>query len=131
MNKISKLTRYCPLYIKGKASKVIPGEYHFVITQNTLESYSKSRGQVYRLGRVTDQGPYTSSVAANRKIPGQFHEGMVYLWFHQPRGPFCDCILDVFPLGTTDQDEADKRGAEMYELLMSAHKIGLYRKYYS
>lgn len=129
MKKIDNLTRYCPLYIKGKASKVKPGEFHFVITQNTLESYSRSKGNVYRLGTVTNQSAYSSSVCATRKLPGQFHEGFVYLWFHQPRGSFCDCILDVFPLGTTDQDEADKLGDEMYELLMSAHKAGLYRKY--
>ena len=129
MKKIGNLTRYCPTYIKGKAAKVVPGEYHFVITQNTLESYSKSVGDVYKLGHVRDDGPYTSSVCATRKIPGQFHEGFVYLWFHQPQGHFCDCILDVFPLGTTDQDEADKLGAEMLELLMSTHAAGLYKKY--
>lgn len=117
------------MYIKGKASKVRPGEFHLVINAYSLESYSKFKYNVYRLGRVRDNGPYSASVEATRRIPGQFHEGFVYLWFHQPQGHFSDCILDVFPLGTTDQDEADKRGAELFEILMTAHNAGLYRKY--
>ena len=126
---MERLTRYNPTYIKGKASKVKPGKYHLVITQNSLESYSRSVGKVYKLGKVEDQGPYYSTVIATRKYPNQYHEGMIYLWFKQPTSSFCDCILDVFPLDTDDQDEADKLGAELFELLMEAHKLGLYKKY--
>lgn len=128
---MERLSRYSAVYIHGKASKVKPGKYHLVITQNNLASYSRSVGKVYRLHIVKRQGPYGASVRGTRKFPNQYHEGMIYLWFQQPSSSFCDCILDVFPLDTEDQDEADKLGAELFELIIEADKLGLYKKYKS
>lgn len=114
------------MYIEGKVSKIVNGEYHLVIPRYTLDPSLGFKGAVCRVYDVKKHSHNVYSFRALRREGDDLQYG--FMWVKNPTPFFSDSVFDVFPLGTTDQDEADKMGAELYESIVSAYKMGLYCK---
>lgn len=128
---VDKISPYSPSFIFGKASKVKPWLYHLVILppffgnhKPLYEGHIPNRGwKILRLGEVKYHSSYSCSVFGTRSEPDYPHRVGQYYWFSQPN---YDNIVDVFPLWTDNQEDAEKDAEFLIGALRGAHFMGLY-----
>lgn len=128
---VNKITLYSPFYIFGKACKVIPGQYHLIITEPffgnqkpLFDGHVPNCGyKVLMLGKVHYHGPYHYSTFGTRREEGIYHRVGSYYWFSQPEW---QSIVDVFPLGTSNQEDADKESEFLVKVIQDARDKSLY-----